>query len=301
VRLRSVDDVVIAPYNSCFALRELTEHADCVFPVDNAALSAAVDESLGTAGKHAASTGGSGSTDTQYSVAVPTSSKLPFDKMNAITAQMLSNLTCSMRFPGQLNMDLNEITTNLVPYPRLHYICTSLAPLHVSKQQLESSRHLDAMFSQALERGHQLLSCPAKGSRFLATAFVTRGPDVSISDVTRNVSRMKEKMDMVYWNKDGFKTTLCSVPPVGHKHSLLMLANNCSVAVPFADMRDKFKTLYSVKSHVHHYTEYLEMSYFDDTLEILGSMLDDYSYLGKLQPPASAKTKSQSLRELLVL
>lgn len=31
---------------------------------------------------------------------------------------MLNNLTCSMRFEGDLNVDMNEITMNLVPYPR---------------------------------------------------------------------------------------------------------------------------------------------------------------------------------------
>ena len=42
----------------------------------------------------------------------------------------LVNLTSSMRFEGPLNVDLNEITTNLVPYPRLHYIvsrCVSVS------------------------------------------------------------------------------------------------------------------------------------------------------------------------------
>lgn len=32
------DDVVTSPYNSVLALRELSEHADCVMPVDNASL-----------------------------------------------------------------------------------------------------------------------------------------------------------------------------------------------------------------------------------------------------------------------
>ena len=27
-----------------------------------------------------------------------------------------------MRFEGSLNVDLNEITTNMVPYPRMHYL-----------------------------------------------------------------------------------------------------------------------------------------------------------------------------------
>lgn len=41
----------------------------------------------------------------------------------------LTNLTASMRFEGSLNVDLNEITTNLVPFPRLHFLTTSLAPM----------------------------------------------------------------------------------------------------------------------------------------------------------------------------
>jgi len=32
------DDVVTAPYNSVLALRELTDHADCVLPIHNEAL-----------------------------------------------------------------------------------------------------------------------------------------------------------------------------------------------------------------------------------------------------------------------
>lgn len=29
------DDVVTSPYNSVLAMRELTEHADCVLPIEN--------------------------------------------------------------------------------------------------------------------------------------------------------------------------------------------------------------------------------------------------------------------------
>jgi len=46
--------------------------------------------------------------------------KSTFDKMNNIVAHMISNLTCSMRFEGSLNVDLNEITMNLVPFPRMN-------------------------------------------------------------------------------------------------------------------------------------------------------------------------------------
>ena len=35
-----------------------------------------------------------------------------------------------MRFEGILNVDLNEITMNLVPYPELHFLIPSIAPLY---------------------------------------------------------------------------------------------------------------------------------------------------------------------------
>ena len=44
----------------------------------------------------------------------------------------LVNLTSSMRFEGPLNVDLNEITTNLVPYPRLHYIVSRSVSVSVA-------------------------------------------------------------------------------------------------------------------------------------------------------------------------
>lgn len=53
--------------------------------------------------------------------------------MNGIAASMLLHLTSSMRFEGPMNVDLNEITMNLVPFPRLHFLQSSMAPLYALK------------------------------------------------------------------------------------------------------------------------------------------------------------------------
>jgi tubulin epsilon len=53
-----------------------------------------------------------------------------YEKENSIVANVINNLTCSMRFEGDLNVDLNEITMNLVPFPRMHFLLSSLAPLY---------------------------------------------------------------------------------------------------------------------------------------------------------------------------
>lgn len=39
--------------------------------------------------------------------------------MNGIAASMLLNMTSSVRFEGSLNVDLNDITMNLVPFPQV--------------------------------------------------------------------------------------------------------------------------------------------------------------------------------------
>ena len=43
----------------------------------------------------------------------------PFDNMNGVAANMLLNMTSSVRFEGSLNVDLNDITMNLVPFPQV--------------------------------------------------------------------------------------------------------------------------------------------------------------------------------------
>lgn len=35
-----------------------------------------------------------------------------------------------MRFEGDLNVDLNEITMNLVPFPRMHFLLSALSPIY---------------------------------------------------------------------------------------------------------------------------------------------------------------------------
>ena len=49
-------------------------------------------------------------------------------------------MTAALRFDGELNVDMNEFQTNLVPFPRLHFMTTSLAPV-ISKTKNEHEAH----------------------------------------------------------------------------------------------------------------------------------------------------------------
>ncbi|XP_034053294.1 tubulin epsilon chain isoform X3 [Gymnodraco acuticeps] len=167
------DDVVTSPYNSILAMRELTEHADCVLPVENQSLVDIVKKI-----KHMSHSGKPGTVIRRESAIISGQGGLigaekPFDAMNNIVANLLLNITSSARFEGSLNMDLNEIAMNLVPFPGLHYLVPSLTPLYTLADVSVPSRRLDQMFSDAFSKEHQLIRADPKHSLYLACALMT--------------------------------------------------------------------------------------------------------------------------------
>lgn len=206
------DDVITSPYNSVLALRELTEHADCVLPIENEALMdmcAKMDRATASSGgvqfssladtglpssssagsaivngsrlsdsidlrelEHLYMKGGGGSkrsapaqsskkraaTNTTTTTAAKPKSKQAsqatsaFGEMNNIVARLLTNLTSSMRFEGSLNVDLNEITTNLVPFPKLKFLLSSMSPMFATADPRQQPRRLAQMFSDAFQK-----------------------------------------------------------------------------------------------------------------------------------------------------
>uniref|UniRef100_A0A7S3LRP6 Tubulin/FtsZ 2-layer sandwich domain-containing protein n=1 Tax=Aplanochytrium stocchinoi TaxID=215587 RepID=A0A7S3LRP6_9STRA len=201
--------------------------------------------------------------------------------MNSIAAHMISNLTSCARFPGQLNVDIGEVTTNLVPFPKVHFVMSSISPLYTLSDVAAAARtkNIDQTFSSAFSKDNQLCTGNPLQSKYLACALLVRG-GIQLSDVNRNISRMMGQLDMVHWNQEGFKVGLCSVPPVKHPYSVLCLSNNCCVRSTFRKMEQRFRTLYDKRrAFVHHYTQYVEESHFSESLEIIRAIQDDYSQL----------------------
>uniref|UniRef100_H2Z471 Tubulin/FtsZ GTPase domain-containing protein n=1 Tax=Ciona savignyi TaxID=51511 RepID=H2Z471_CIOSA len=246
------DDVITSPYNSVLAMKELTENADCVLPINNEALLPLVLDLL--------------------------KNEKPFDHMNNIVANMILNMTSLSRFEGTLNVDLNEIAMNLVPFPRLHYLVSSVAPLFITKDLGLQPRRLDQAFDDLFTKDHQLVSADPKSSLYLACALMVRGKDVNVSDLRRNIARIAPSLNFVNWNQEGWKTGLCNLPPVGLPYSLLSLANNTCVRHSFTNLHSRFMKLYSRKAHFHHYerVDNFERSCFDESLNSLTSLVKEY-------------------------
>eukprot|EP00112_Aurelia_sp_Birch-Aquarium-sp1_P008025 Seg1877.6 transcript_id=Seg1877.6/GoldUCD/mRNA.D3Y31 product="Tubulin epsilon chain" protein_id=Seg1877.6/GoldUCD/D3Y31 len=289
----SDDDVITSPYNSVLAMRQLTDGADCVMPIENQALTDIVKKIQASLpptkpGKrvNVATAKTTGSSVKAFSAVTASggsaakSTEKPFDSVNNIVANLILNMTSSSRFEGSLNVDLNEITMNLVPFPKLHYLVSSMTPLYALADVNIPVRRLDQMFTDAFSKDNQLLRVNPRKDLYLACAVIVRGK-VEISDMRRNIDRLKSSLDFIYWNQEGWKTGLCSVPPVGHQYSMLTLANNTCVRQPFVDLKDRFLKLYKRKAHLHHYTNVsgFEGDLFKEGLESLDWLIAEYDGL----------------------
>ena len=269
------DDVVTSPYNSILTLNALTEYADCVIPMENQAL-----YDITTKIAHAkGAKPGSAVTD------VPgKGSPMPWDQMNNIAAHVLANLTSGMRFEGSLNVDLNEITMNLVPFPRLHFLIPSLAPLCSFSDVKFEPRSLDQMFNDCFHRDFQLIKANPRGSRYLAIGLLVRG-DVQIAEANRNIERLQKDIDMIHWNREGFKVGLCGTPPAGQKHAILGLSNNTCFRETLGAIHGRFQRLYKRKAHLHHYTQFIEEEHVATASGCITDLIEEYTGLEHAVPP----------------
>ena len=227
------DDVITSPYNCAMAFEKLINFADCVFPIDNSSLinvcsgsnkkgtgdryanksqtSLAVDGFFGGLLKQANSHKNSTDSNEPQNNEKEDRKKV-HGKMNTIIAHVLSNLTCSMRFDGRLNVDLNEITMNLVPFPKLHFLMASMAPMQTLLNRSQP-RNMNDIFSEILLPENQLISCDPRYSKYMAMGLILRGC-VEPSDVSANIEKIKKQVNMARWNQDGFKYGICDFPPL---------------------------------------------------------------------------------------
>jgi len=200
-----VDDVVTSPYNAMLSCAALAEHADCVMPVENQALMDIVG-SIGASRDRCDARSGSALTGVDGAVVGGRGGR-PWDAMNGIAANLLLNLTAGARFDGALNVDINEVTTNLVPFPKMHFLLSAMSPATVSADKGKTvpvPRTMDQIFTEVFQRDRQLASVDPRHSTYLACALMMRGA-VTVSDANRNVERLRKGLRMAHWVGDGFK------------------------------------------------------------------------------------------------
>ncbi|OLP97548.1 Tubulin alpha chain [Symbiodinium microadriaticum] len=198
-----------------------------------------------------------------------------YTNLNRLIAQIISSLTASLRFDGALNVDITEFQTNLVPYPRIHFMLTSYAPVISAEKAYHEQLSVAEITMSVFEPASMMVKCDPR-----------HGGDVVPKDVNAAVATIKTKrtIQFVDWCPTGFKCGINYQPPTvvpGGDLAKVMISNSTAIAEVFSRIDHKFDLMYSKRAFVHHYVgEGMEEGEFSEAREDLAALEKDYEEVG---------------------
>jgi len=217
-----------------------------------------------------------------------------YTNLNRLVAQVISSLTASLRFDGALNVDITEFQTNLVPYPRIHFMLSSYAPIVSREKSLHESLSVAEITNASFEPGNMMAKCDPRKGKYMACCMMYRG-DVVPKDVNAAVASIKTKrtIQFVDWCPTGFKCGInCQAPTsvnegdmAAVKRAVCMISNSTAIAEVFERINKKFDLMYAKRAFVHWYVgEGMEEGEFSEAREDLAALEKDYEEVGADNP-----------------
>ena len=269
-----VSTAVVEPYNSVLSTHSLLEHTDVAVMLDNEAVYDICRRSL--------------------DIERPT-----YTNLNRLIAQVISSLTASLRFDGALNVDVTEFQTNLVPYPRIHFMLSSYAPIISAEKAYHEQLSVAEITNSAFEPASMMAKCDPRHGKYMACCLMYRG-DVVPKDVNAAVATIKTKrtIQFVDWCPTGFKCGINYQPPTvvpggdlaKVQRAVCMISNSTAIAEVFSRLDHKFDLMYAKRAFVHWYVgEGMEEGEFSEAREDLAALEKDYEEVGAESVEAGAE------------
>jgi len=226
-----VSNAVVEPYNATLSIHQLIENTDSVMCIDNDALHDICNRSLGI-------------TNPGY------------PDLNGLVSSVMSGVTCSLRFPGQLNSDLRKLAVNLIPFPRLHFFLVGSAPLtHKSSADFENLT-VTELTQQIFDPSNMMAACDPRRGKYLTASAIFRGR-VPTHDVDEQMLKVHQKNSAYFvpWIPNNIKSSVCNIPPQGVEMSATFIANSTSIKALFKRVATQFTAMFRRKAFVHWYLE----------------------------------------------
>ncbi|CAM40126.1 alpha tubulin [Leishmania braziliensis MHOM/BR/75/M2904] len=187
-------------------------------------------------------------------------------------------------------LDLTDSQTNLVPYPRIHFVLTSYAPVVFAEKAYHEQLSVADITNSVFEPAGMLTKCDPRHGKYMSCCLMYRG-DVVPKDVNAAIATIKTKrtIQFVDWCPTGFKCGINYQPPTvvpggdlaKVQRAVCMIANSTAIAEVFARIDHKFDLMYSKRAFVHWYVgEGMEEGEFSEAREDLAALEKDYEEVG---------------------
>jgi len=248
-----VSDTVVEPYNATLSLHQLVENADAVFCIDNEALYDICNKTL--------------------KMATP-----EYTDLNKLVSTVMSGVTCSLRFPGQLNSDLRKLAVNLVPFPRLHFFLVGVAPLSSRAGTEYTKVTVPELTSQIFNPKNMMAHCDPKRGKYLTASAMFRGK-MSMKEVDEQICNLQDKNSpfFVEWIPNNITHSVCNVAPKGENMSCTFVGNSTAIQSLFKRIGHHFTAMFKRKAFLHWYTgEGMEEMEFTEAESNMNDLISEY-------------------------
>uniref|UniRef100_A0A7S1XBS8 Tubulin beta chain n=1 Tax=Compsopogon caeruleus TaxID=31354 RepID=A0A7S1XBS8_9RHOD len=255
-----VSDTVVEPYNCTLSVHQLVENADEVFCIDNEALYDICHRTLKL-------------------------SNPSYSDLNRLVSGVMSGITCSLRFPGQLNADLRKLAVNLIPFPRLHFFMIGYAPLTSLSSQSYRALNVPELTQQMFDANNMMAACDPRHGRYLTAAAYFRGK-VSTREVEDQMLNIQNKNSshFVDWIPNNIKMSVCDIPPKELKCSAAFIGNSTAIQEIFKRVGEMFTVMFRRKAFVHWYTgEGMDEMEFTEAESNMSDLVAEYEQYEQAQ------------------
>jgi len=248
-----VSDTVVEPYNATLSIHLLVDSTDEVMVIDNEALYDICFRTL--------------------KLTTPT-----YGDLNHLVSATMSGVTCSLRFPGQLNADLRKLAVNLVPFIRLHFFIIGFAPLTSRGSQVYRMLSVPELTQQMFDAKNMMCAADPRHGRYLTCSAIFRGR-VSTKEVDEQMLNVKAKNSsyFVEWIPNNIKSAICDIPPKGLKMAATFIGNSTAIQEMFKRVSEQFTIMFRRKAFLHWYTgEGMDEMEFTEAESNLSDLVTEY-------------------------